>query len=171
MEGWNKRKPEQEEGEAFFCDMSITRTAGLTAFGEKMREFTDALVTAYQSGDSAIKDSIDACIVKQDYSIFLKAMDYEVDMSVLLGSNNSYYMTGSHDAEGVPVVIQYCADGSTKYFYPSNPADTHDYIGWGSTFDATYKQLAFDKATGWSRWLEVNQQMPNLFSPTEWEPE
>ena len=33
---------------------------------------------------------------------------------------------------------------------------------WGSTLDETYGQLRFDKATGWSRWLRLNQQEPNL---------
>ena len=32
----------------------------------------------------------------------------------------------------------------------------------GSTLDETYRQLCFDKATGWSRWLRLNQQEPNL---------
>ncbi len=31
---------------------------------------------------------------------------------------------------------------------------------WGSTGDKTYGNLAFDKATGWSRWLKMNQQLP-----------
>lgn len=31
---------------------------------------------------------------------------------------------------------------------------------WGSTGDDTYGQLAFDQATGWSRWLKLNQQLP-----------
>ena len=33
---------------------------------------------------------------------------------------------------------------------------------WGSTLDATYGQLRFDNLTGWSRWLKLNQQEPNL---------
>ncbi len=31
---------------------------------------------------------------------------------------------------------------------------------WGSTGDETYGKLAFDEATGWSRWLKMNQQLP-----------
>ena len=50
---------------------------------------------------------------------------------------------------------------------PANP-DFKKEGNWGSTFDATYKQLAFDKVVGWSRWSEVNKQMPNQSSPTNW---
>ena len=213
---WNEGKPGQEDGNAFFCDMSITRTAGLSAFGEKMREFTDALVAAYQSGDAEVIDSIDACtartfkveknrpnydlidyvedlfesvpsafrsgleqemgtafnacLVKQDYSIFLKTMGYEVDMSVLLGYENSYnFNPGQVDQNGEYPWKRFFADGSARWWYAAAPDVYYISDGWGSTFDATYKQLAFDKATGWSRWIEVNKQAPNLFSPTEWE--
>jgi len=31
------------------------------------------------------------------------------------------------------------------------------------TLDATYGQLRFDQITGWSRWLKLNQQEPNLW--------
>jgi hypothetical protein len=38
---------------------------------------------------------------------------------------------------------------------------------WGSTLADTYEQLAFDRAVGWSRWLRLNQQWPNLFCPND----
>ena len=31
----------------------------------------------------------------------------------------------------------------------------------------SYEQLAFDKATGWSRWLYLNEQLPCEDSPVE----
>ena len=39
------------------------------------------------------------------------------------------------------------------------------------SFDETYKKLKFDQITGWSRWIEINEQEPVEFSPSdmEWE--
>ncbi|MBQ8712983.1 MAG: hypothetical protein IJ551_09250 [Prevotella sp.] len=34
---------------------------------------------------------------------------------------------------------------------------------WGGTLEAVYGALAFDKATGWSRWLLLNEQQPSLW--------
>lgn len=38
---------------------------------------------------------------------------------------------------------------------------------WASTLADTYEQLAFDQAVGWSRWLRLNRQWPNLFCPKD----
>ena len=38
---------------------------------------------------------------------------------------------------------------------------------WPSTLADTYQQLAFDKATGWSRWLYLNEQLPCEDSPAQ----
>ena len=34
---------------------------------------------------------------------------------------------------------------------------------WGGTLESVYGALAFDKATGWSRWLLLNEQQPALW--------
>jgi hypothetical protein len=34
---------------------------------------------------------------------------------------------------------------------------------WGGTLESVYGALAFDKATGWSRWLMLNEQQPSLW--------
>ena len=44
--------------ESYF-DMTVTRTSGLDAYGEKIRAFTDLLVNAYQSGDEELCKRID----------------------------------------------------------------------------------------------------------------
>ena len=49
------------------------------------------------------------------------------------------------------------SDGMRAYFSSMYPIADN----WGSTLDATYGQLRFDQLTGWSRWLNVNQQKPN----------
>jgi len=36
-----------------------------------------------------------------------------------------------------------------------------------STLDSTFGQLAFDKITGWSRWLYMNRQQIPLWSKSD----
>ena len=50
-------------------------------------------------------------------------------------------------------------------YYSAEP--TGDLRNWGSTLSATYEQLAFDRIVGWSRWLRLNKQWPNMFCPKE----
>ena len=66
-------------------------------------------------------------------------------------------------------------DGEVYGFY-LNPTDDPQYYSmeaagspfpWGSTLADTYEQLVFDKAVGWSRWLRLNNQHPNLFCPKD----
>ena len=51
------------------------------------------------------------------------------------------------------------------YFYQDEEEIEVDEEGrWGSTFADTYEQTAFDKATGWSRWIKANKQRPATMS-------
>lgn len=59
------------------------------------------------------------------------------------------------------------ADGTTTLplegqGLPGNP--------WDGTLDATYGQLRFDQLTGWSRWLRLNEQEPNIECYTGYNP-
>ncbi len=215
VDNWEK---EQEPGAPFFCDISATRTRNLDAFGAKLREFVDCLITAYKSDNQAIRDAIDectarafmvergmpnydivdyiedifdsapsafptglyeelgaaynACIVKQVASNFLTDMGFEVDMSVMLGQQNSYYVTKhAFNEEGIriPYIAQRIwGDGSIEGYLVSIP-DNVQRGQWEANFETTYKRLAFDKISGWSRWIEVNSQQPCQTSPTLWE--
>ena len=57
----------------------------------------------------------------------------------------------------------YDADGKVYQLLDDEDFGARKELGpWGSTLDATYGQLRFDQITGWSRWLKLNQQEPNL---------
>ena len=75
-------------------------------------------------------------------------------LSVLLGCqghfiNKEYGNDYLYEADGLRYLLQ---DGERS----------GEGTPWGSTLDATYGQLRFDQITGWSRWLKLNQQEPNL---------
>ena len=46
---------------------------------------------------------------------------------------------------------------------PAYTLELADQGQWGGTLEAVYGALAFDKATGWSRWLLLNEQQPSLW--------
>ena len=120
-----------------------------------------------------VNDAFNATVVKAFCSETLAENGLTVELSVLLGFNNSYVIRGkalSEDGEITEAVKYFYADGSSLLLEPEYPSFRVEG-NWGSTFDATFKQLAFDKAVGWSRWIEVNRQMPCEISPTEWDPE
>ncbi|MBR4325652.1 MAG: hypothetical protein IKP73_09025 [Bacteroidales bacterium] len=64
---------------------------------------------------------------------------------------------------------EFQADGScASHDIYGNEEQMKNYYG---SFDETYKKLKFDQITGWSRWIEINEQEPVEFSPSdmEWE--
>ena len=90
-----------------------------------------------------------------------------VDCSIMLGVEGNYYFY-DYDREK-PEILKgykiYHADGKLET-YKSGVAEP-EVTTWPSTLEATYEQLAFDKATGWSRWIKLNKQLPCNNSPVE----
>ena len=117
------------------------------------------------------------CIFAQLYSHYLSIHAYMVDYTVLLATNGNTFRTMWDDrpVKHLDRATLYKADGSIVEYTGENGyyknEDDFDYAlekmgegNWGSTLDATFGQLAFDKITGWSRWLYMNQQQTPLWS-------
>ena len=99
-----------------------------------------------------------------------------VDYSVLLGYRGAYaYTLWENDEADNPQMpigeIVYAEDGKT-YLFKASPTDNPDcyestfiaeHTPWGSTLADTYEQLVFDRTVGWSRWIRLNIQHPNLY--------
>ena len=81
----------------------------------------------------------------QQSSKWLEENGHTVSLSVMLGCQGHFTTVenGLH--------FRYDADGLVYLFADGQP--TSDGLPWGSTLDATYGQLRFDRLTGWSRWL------------------
>lgn len=77
--------------------------------------------------------------------------EFTIDENYIVGDN---YM---HQA------IRFYPDGSGVVHYILSGREYS--FNWGSTFDDTYKTLKWDEATGWSRWIEMNEMEPVEFSP------
>lgn len=136
-----------------------------------VNEICDALPNVFPASLKAqVNDAFQATVVKAGCSTTLVEKEFTVELSVLIGFNNSYIYNGktaNDQGEVTEANKYYYANGKSLLLMPANP-DFKKEGNWGSTFDATYKQLAFDKVVGWSRWIEVNKQMPNQSSPTNW---
>ena len=103
-----------------------------------------------------------------------------VDYSVLLGFQGAYAYTywrnDDVNSSQKPIAeVIYAEDGKT-YIFKVSPTDNPEYYEstflteddpWGSTLADTYEQLVFDRTVGWSRWLRLNNQHPNLFCPKD----
>ena len=144
-----------------------------------IKSIVNALPEVYDEAfNNQMKQAFNNCIVAQYYSKYLTAHNYMVDYSVLLGFQGAYAVTyWKEDENKNPLMpigeIVYDEDGKT-YIYMLSPTDNpeyyestldKEYTPWGSTLADTYGQLAFDRTVGWSRWLRLNNQHPNLFCP------
>ena len=144
-----------------------------------VRSIINALPEVY--GDdfyNRMKEAFNNCIVAQYFSKYLTAHNYMVDYSVMLGTADAYsYTYWKKDKQtGVQTPdyeIVYTYDGEYHYFllYPTDDPQYYrrelwgSPYTWGSTLADTYEQLVFDHAVGWSRWLRLNRQWPNMFCP------
>ena len=148
-------------------------------------KYVKSIVTALPEvygGDFSkqMKDAFNNCIVSQYFSRYLTVHEFMVDYSVMLGTLGtfSYVFWATHPDTGAKVPygdLVYSPDGEMQFFYLFPTDDPQHYrmevygerMTWASTLADTYEQLAFDQAVGWSRWLRLNRQWPNLFCPKD----
>ena len=148
-------------------------------------KYVKALINALPEvyGDdfyNRMKEAFNNCIVGQYFSRYLTVHNYMVDYSVLLGTAGTYsYVFWETDENGLPKIPEsgyLFTDDGERYNFKLLPTDDSQYYrmeveddpkSWGSTLADTYEQLAFDRAVGWSRWLRLNSQWPNLFCPKD----
>ena len=145
-----------------------------------MESIMNALPEVYSTEFyNQLADAFNGCLVAQNYSAYLVSHNYQVDYSVLLGADNSYLIAywNKDPQTGVKTpyrALVYRADGTTEDFQLVPLEDNSSYYQmvstgagnpWASTFADTYCKLEFDRIVGWSRWLKMNRQQPNLFCP------
>ena len=146
-----------------------------------IKSIVDALPEVYgETFKNQMKEAFNNCIVAQYFSKYLTAHNYMVDYSVLLGSLGAYsialWKTDEQTGDQIPyALLEYTDDGERYQFALVPTDDPHSYKmenmtlqgNWGGTLENTYEQLAFDKAVGWTRWIRLNSQWPNMFCPKD----
>lgn len=120
-----------------------------------------------------LDDALNAAIVSQSCSAYLSSNGYKVEATVTLGAQNHYSLYNwQRDANGAWIlpangIYRYESNGTLKVIDPTS-GETVQTLTWPSDFDHSYKMTRFDKTTGWSRWLEMNEQEPNERCASEW---
>lgn len=118
----------------------------------------DRFEAAYNDMQKCYKE---LCQVSHQTSAYMGAEG--ITASVLLGWEGQYELLN-----WVPVGNEWKLMANALY----KPDGTIDitWMGstnpekWNSTFEQSYEQTKFDKATGWSRWIWANHQRPTLMS-------
>ena len=105
----------------------------------------------------------------QESCVKLRNEKRQVEVSVLMGWEGKYdYISWNKKTNKVEWIKVTNPDGTGIYY--NGPVDTPEIVpgmdtqeakSYGSTFAATYEQTAWDKATGWSRWIRANKTRPN----------
>ena len=110
-----------------------------------------------------MKDCYDKdCIVSHQTCAYMSAQG--ITGSVLLGWEGQYEeIDWRHGDEGWVQYENYVfkPDGTALRYQDDQLMEQGQ---WNSTFADTYEQTAFDKATGWSRWIKANKQRPAAMS-------
>lgn len=101
------------------------------------------------------------CLVSHQTSRYLSAEG--ITASILLGWEGQYEKFAWMKADDEWKVLM------NSRYKPDGTCENHfsDYLStekWNSTFEKTYEQTKFDKATGWSRWIKANHQRPTVMS-------
>lgn len=105
------------------------------------------------------------CIVAHQTCAYLKAQG--ILGSVLLGWEGQYEEIDWQYDKGSWTFVEsavFKPDGIVYLYQDEAEIEVDEERRWASTFADTYEQTAFDKATGWSRWIKANKQRPATMS-------
>jgi hypothetical protein len=134
-----------------------------------------------------LKKAFNDCLVAQVYSEYLTSHDYQVDYSVLMGTQGHYmwgrWMQQIDRTYAISTIWSYEADGTLYEYNVKDPVfndedDTFTYTPelvaestWAGTLASVYETTVFDKTVGWSRWIRMNRQEPTLWCKNDFEDE
>ncbi len=163
-----------------YCTASATKVQ-LNQANYDAVKYVRSIITALPEvyGDAfynQMKDAFNNCILAQYFSHYLTVHEYMVDYSVLLGAEGAYaynfWKDNLYTESKEPYATYIFADNGDLQLFKLTQTEDPEYYSaepvgetrnWGSTLADTYEQLAFDRIVGWSRWLRLNKQWPNMF--------
>ena len=160
--------------------VKINKERALYDAGRYMEGMRKALPEVFDDAFWAeLKESFNNCLAGQYTSKYLLNRNYQVDYSVLLAVKGAY-QESTWVSKILNGLTAYEPDGKYTLYDVENgmfkDGVTPDYTlkaidhgTWGGTLESVYGALAFDKATGWSRWLLLNEQQPSLWCNNEFE--
>ena len=114
-----------------------------------------------------LDESYKRTVVSKHNSEFLEKYGLIIDCSILVCTLGHYnccnYEKDDNGDYQFSYFLTFYPDGSL-YMLDHDTQTMKPNGTWGGTLESTYQQLAFDRATGWSRWLMINEQEPPYYS-------
>lgn len=149
---------------------AVTNSANRIVSGDanfELKDYVEAIMKALpdvfdQNFANALLESYGNCVVSQYCNDFLMKENRQINCSVLLAAQGNVYCRGYKfdDPNTINLDFIFYADGKFELYEDGITAPVYT-DSWDSTFADTYQQLTFDKVIGWSRWLLLNEQIPN----------
>lgn len=134
-----------------------------------VNDLNSYLPTEFGSVSQSLVNAFNKAAFCQESCVKLKNEKRQVEVSVLMGWEGKYdYISWDKKTNKVEWIKVTNPNGTGIYY--NGPVDTPEIVpgmdtdiakSYGSTFAATYEQTAWDKATGWSRWIKANKTRPN----------
>lgn len=152
------------------CDWGCWRSDKLAPINEQVKKMATLVTENYQTDKEAI-DLVTKSVYSYEYDAnYVDVLDYvsklavslqgdkaekakqiAIDLAAALKAANVYRISGvqrySADAQPICPVTNFFSLGISIY-----KKDAKDYINYGQV----YKETAFDKATGWSKFFDMN---------------
>ncbi len=134
-----------------------------------IKDYTTAIMTTLpdvfdQGFANELLEKFDNCVASRYCNEVLMKKNIQINCSVMMGVKGSIYVTYFENTDYSQIEIYYnvFADGKVEY-YEAGQIEPVESFFIDTTWENTYQQLTFDKVTGWSRWLYLNEQIPNLY--------
>lgn len=142
-------------------DLSLTNLSKLAPVTTALRKIADELVASYDDYKEEYDNATCLCYRLNVSFPFFDVMDYVGKLAVV--SDNAKLINCTSELLRAMEAAIVCNETSKALLQQD--------ISWGITLidktewmsyyaDGTYEALAFDKATGWSKWLQINEQVP-----------
>lgn len=142
-------------------DISLTDLSKLAPVTAALRKISEELVGSYADYTKTYNDATNECYRLDPAFPFFDLMDYVQTLAV--NSGNALLLNLSSELHRATDAAIVCREASQKL--------AGQEISWGITLindaawesdyaDGSYEELAFDKASGWSQWLQTNKQKP-----------
>lgn len=158
-----------------FIDIATSTAFKVTASNpyydliDYVNDLNSNLPTEFGGVSQSLVNAFNKAAFCQESCVKLRNEKRQVEVSVLMGWEGKFdYISWNEKLTKVKWIKVYNPDGSGIYY--DGPLDSPDITPdmnaittdpWGSTFAATYEQTAWDKVTGWSRWIKANKTRPN----------
>ncbi len=142
-------------------DISLTDLSKLAPVTTVLGKISNELVASYDTNEEEFNTATCACYRLDTSYPYFDIMDYVETLAV--NSENARLINLSSELKRAVGAAIVCIETS-KALYPQDISwgiTLVDNVAWKSLYaDGTYEALAFDKATGWSKWLKANKQVP-----------